>query len=94
MYLTTYPEHLYQITQLKDTEGYSVRNLYFASILNVFFSALNSLNWEGYFGRHGISGFGPGSVNPDDKYYDYDYEEAGEEKGQGNRKWKNEVAAK
>jgi len=94
MYLTTYPEHLNQITQLKDTEGYFVRNTHIASLLNDFFFALNSLNWEGYFGRRVIRGFGPSNVNPDDNSYDYDYEEAGEEEGQGKRKWKNEVVAR
>jgi len=33
-------------------------------------------------------------VNPDDNDYDCDYEEAGEEEGQGKRKWKNEVVAR
>jgi hypothetical protein len=33
-------------------------------------------------------------VNSDDNDYDYDYEEAGGEKGQRERKWKNELVAK
>jgi hypothetical protein len=33
-------------------------------------------------------------VNPEDNYYDYDYGEAREEKGQGKRKWKNEFLAR
>jgi hypothetical protein len=60
----------------------------------IFFLTFNSLNWQGYFGRRVISGFGPGNVNPDDNYYDYDYEEAGGEKRQGKRKWKNELVAR
>ena len=61
--------------------------------LNVQYKA-KGLKWYGYFDRRVISGFGPGNVNPDDNYYYYVCEEAGEEKGQGKWKWKNKVMAR